>query len=189
MSLEVISIVLSTLTLVVIAATAAAAIIQLRHMRASNQLSGLLEILEQWNQPNLQAAYSHLIRELPHKLVDEQYVQALRAPGSRDRASYPEFLIFDLWEQVGTYAKYGLIDDRIILDITSSQVLDAWNIAWPAIKILRERSGPSTYENFEYLAVLALRWNERTAGGAYPRGIPRMEALRKPNPPSETVSG
>lgn len=178
-NLEAVSIALSAATLIVIAATAAAAIVQLRHLRTSNQLSALLEVMEQWNQPHFQAAYSHLIRDLPAKLADEGYVKALRAPGSVDRASYPEFLIFDLWEQVGTYAKHGLIDDRILLDITSGQVFNTWRLSWPVIKILRDISGPSAYENFEYLAVRARELTTRHPDGTYPPHTPRMEDLQQ----------
>jgi uncharacterized protein DUF4760 len=178
MSLEAVGIALSAATLIVIAATAAAAIVQLRHLRAGNHLSALLEILDQWNTPHFQAAYSHLHRELPAKLSDKSYLQEIRAPGSRDRGSYPEFLIFDFWEQVGTYVKHGLIDEQILLDITSSQVLDAWKLAWPVIEILRSRSSRATYENFEYLAVRATEWNRQHADGAYPRSMPRMEDLK-----------
>jgi hypothetical protein len=176
-SLEAVGIALSTATLVVIAATAVAAIVQLRHLRASNQLSALLEILDQWNQPHLQSAYSRFIRELDAKLADIDYVKQLEAPGTRDRATYPEFLIFDLWEQVGTYAKHGLIDENILLDIVAGQVLNAWYHGWPVIKIVRKRASSAIYENFEYLAVRAAIWNRRFADGAYPKGMPRMADL------------
>jgi hypothetical protein len=181
LNLEVVGIALSAGTLIVIAATAAVAMVQLRHLRASNQLSALLEILDQWNQPHFQSAYTHLKRDVPRKLADDDYLRRLRAPGSLDRGTFPEFLIFDFWEQVGTYAKHGLVDERIILDITASQVLGAWRQAWPVIKIARERAGPSSNENFEYLAVKALRWIRRFPDGTYPRGLPRME---EPSAPS-----
>jgi hypothetical protein len=183
MPLETVSIALSAATLIVVGAAAIAAIVQLRHLRASNQLSALLGILDQWNQPHLQAAYAHLIRDLPAKLADEEYLRRLRAPGSRDRANYPELLICDLWEQVGTYTKHGLIDERILLDIISGQVVNAWQLTWPVTKILRERSAADG-ENFEYLAVRSLLWSRRFADGLYPRGMPRMAELQPPDPDS-----
>jgi hypothetical protein len=176
-NLEAIGVGLSAATLIVIAATAVAAIVQLRHLRASNQLSALLEILDQWNQPQLQTAYSRFVRDLPAKLADGDYRKQLELPGSRDRASFPELLILDLWEQVGTYAKYGLIDERILLDIVASQVLDAWRLGRPVIEILRKRSGPATFENLEYLAVRATFFVRRFADGTYPKGMPRMDEM------------
>ena len=80
----------------------------------------------------------------------------------------------DLWEQVGTYAKYGLIDETILLDIVAAQVSNAWKRVWPAIEIIRRRTGPATFENFEYLAVRAELFQRRTPNGVYPRNLPRM---------------
>jgi hypothetical protein len=179
MSAESISIALSAATLAVIAATAVAAIVQLRHLRASNQLSALLEILDQWNQPSLRLAYSHFISEMPAKVADPKYLKSLESSGSFDRTAYPEFLVFDLWEQLGTYAKYRLIDETMLLDIVASQVLSAWHRASPAIDAMRRRGGLAVFENFEYLAVRAEAFNKRFPGGTYPPGMLRMAQVTK----------
>ena len=177
MSGESIGIALSVLTLVVIAATAVAAIVQLRHLRASNQLSALLEILDQWNQAAFQSAYSQFHQNIAEKLADPAYQKLLRSGSSPDRGSHPELLIFDFWEQVGTYCKHGLIDEDILLDIVSAQVSNAWKRGWPAIKLIREGGGMSACENFEYLAVRAELYSRRHVDGSYPRGLPRFADL------------
>jgi len=69
-SAEWIGVVLSASTLIVIAATAVAAVIQRRHLRASNQLSALLEILDQRNTPGLREAYARFFSDLPSRLSD-----------------------------------------------------------------------------------------------------------------------
>jgi len=176
-SVEWIGIMLSAATLLVIGATAVAAVVQLRHLRASNQLSALLEILDQWNTPALREAYARFYSDLPAKLSDPDFRADYASKGSIDRSAHPEMLVFDLWEQVGTYAKHGLIDERILLDIISSQVLNAWRRAAPALEIARKANGPATAENFEYLAVKAARWNTKYSDGTYPRGYPRMAEL------------
>jgi|SRR5215469_1782825 len=51
MSLEIVSTAASVATFIVIAATAIAAIVQLRHLRTSNQLAGLLNILGRSEDP------------------------------------------------------------------------------------------------------------------------------------------
>jgi hypothetical protein len=184
MSVEAIGIALSALTLLVIAATAAAAIVQLRHLRTSNQLNALLEILNQWTQPALQNAYAHFTQTMTSKINDPEFRKLLQSPGAQlDRGSYPEFLVMDLWEQVGTYVKYHLIDEDILLDIASSQIQSAWKLAAPAIELMRTHSGPATCENFEYLAVRALLWSKRHPS-AYPSGMPRMKELSDDAPPA-----
>lgn len=179
MSAETLNLVMSAATLIVVAAAAVAAIVQLRHLRQSNQISALLEILNQWNQPALQQAYFEFSR-LSKKLEDPDYVKLLQAPGSPDRRSHPEFLIGDFWEQVGTYAKHELLDERILLDIVSAQVANAYRLAKPAITIIREKHGSSAFENFEYLAVRATLWSRRYPNGTYPNGLPRMAQLERP---------
>jgi len=81
MAAETVGILLSAATLVVVAAASVAAIVQLNYLRAGNHLNALLEILNQWNLPEVQAALSEL-RAIPEKVKDPQYVAALRAPGA-----------------------------------------------------------------------------------------------------------
>ena len=176
MSAASIGIVLSLATLIVVGAASVAAIIQLRHLRTSNQLNAMLEIMNQWNLPAVQAALAE-VRAIPAKMNDPGYVEELKRPGSIDRATYPEFLALDLWEQIGTFCKYGLVDESILLDITVGQVSNAWKSAEPAIALISARTGPSTFENFEYLAVRAKLWNRSHPDGAYPPRLPRMPDL------------
>jgi hypothetical protein len=178
-SAEVVSLVLSAATLLVVAAAAVAAIVQLRHLRTSNQLSALLEIMNQWNQPTLQSAFAEFARTMSTKMDDPQYIKLLETPGSIDRGTHPEFLIFDLWEQIGTYSKHGLIDESMLLDIVSSQVSNAWKLAEPAIARIRRHAGPAAMENFEYLAVRSALWHKRYPDGVYPVHLPRMAELGK----------
>jgi hypothetical protein len=179
MGADVVGLVLSMATLLVVAAAAVAAIVQLRHLRTSNQLSGLLEIMNQWNQPALHAAFAEFARTMSTKMNDPEYIELLETPGSADRGTHPEFLVFDLWEQIGTYGKHGLIDEDILLDIVSSQALNAWKLAEPAVTRMRRHGGPAAWENFEYLAVRSELWNQRHPDGAYPPRLPRMRELRR----------
>ncbi|MGB8519366.1 MAG: hypothetical protein WCD38_04320 [Candidatus Tumulicola sp.] len=170
------SVALSVATLIVVGAASVAAIVQLRHLRASNQLNALLEIMNQWNVPMVQEALAELIK-MPEKMKDPQYVALLRNPSSIDRKTHLEFLALDLWEQIGTYCKHGLIDEAILLDITSGQVARGWNCAQAAIAILRESIGLSSMENFEYLAVRAKLWAQKYPSGTYPKRLPRMSDM------------
>ena len=178
MSTETLNFVLSAATLLVVGAAALAAIVQLRHLRQSNQINALLAILNQWNQPALLQAYVEFSR-IPAKLADPKYIELLDTPGSLDRGSHQELLICDFWEQVGTYAKHGLLDERIFLDIVSAQVANAWKLAEPVIAILRATRDASVFENFEYLAVRSKQFSLKYPEGTYPAGLPRMSELRR----------
>jgi hypothetical protein len=166
----------AALTLVVVAAAAVAAVIQLRHLRASNQLNGLLTVLETWQNAQFQEWMEFVRDELPVKITEPAFIDSLRkAPVNR--RVHPELHVCDWYEQVGSYMKNGLLDERSFLDIISANANEYWMSLWPVIAILRERRGPSVYENFEYLAVRGRLWNKKFPNGYYPRGTPRIAEL------------
>lgn len=163
-------------TFVVIAATAVAALIQLRHLRAGNQLTTLLTIMRMWNQPDMQEHIRYLRGALQDKLKDPAFMQQF-ATGPLTRSDHPELLVADFWEQIGAFVKYDLLDERPVLDIAGGQALLAWNAVEPAVMAMRTRSGNAVFENFEYIAVRAQLWKKAHPDGAYPTKTPRMAQL------------
>jgi hypothetical protein len=163
----------AALTLVVVAAAAVAALIQLRHLRASNQLNGLLTVLETWQNAQFQEWMEFVRDELPAKRTDPAFMDGLRTLPINRRV-HPEMHVCDWYEQVGSYMKNGLLEERSFLDIISSNANEYWALLWPVIAILRERRGPSVYENFEYLAARGRLWNKKFPRGAYPSETPRI---------------
>jgi hypothetical protein len=177
MSAELLSTILSAATLVVIGATAIAALVQLRHLRASNQLHALLTLMKMWNDPELHQHISYIRGPFQERLKDPSFLAEFEL-GKTSRSDHPELLAADFWEQVGTFMKYGLMDEASWLDAASSQIINSWNGLEPAITAMRLRSGPSAYENFEYAAVRATLWVRRLPDGNYPAGLPRMRQLK-----------
>ena len=180
MSPELISAIASVATFVVIAATAIAAIIQLRHLQSSNQLQAMLAINERWDTPEMSAADHYVMAELPTKVERAEYAASL-LKSRRNRATHPEIFLCDIWEQIGTMVKYRLISRDPLLDIASGAISRQWDNLGPTIAILRQAEGPSLYENFEYLAALSKEWQTAHPLGAYPSGAQR---LRLPPPPA-----
>lgn len=144
MSLELINTLAAVGTLVIIAVTAVAALVQLRHLSSSNQLAGLLHTVKVYEAPEFQ-------RDL----------------------SWMKFSIADLWEQTGVYIKYGLVSEEAFMDLAGGIVLVTWDAISEVIRIRREVTGDAMYENFEYLAARAAEWQKRHATN-YPAGTPRM---------------
>lgn len=177
MSLELWSTIFSGATFLVIAATAVAALIQLRHMRAGNQLNALLTQMEMWDQPEMQGHIRYTRTTLQEKIKDPKFLAQYEEPGL-SRADHPELLVADFWEQIGTFMKYGLIDERSWLDIASAQIRRSWQDLEPVIVSARHRLGPSAFENFEYIAVRAELWTRHSPDGYYPKGMPRMAQLK-----------
>ena len=187
MSLALANVVVSVLTLLVVAAAALAALVQLRHLRSANNLTGLLAIMHDWDDPEFRAARAFLANELPVRLHDPVFQQQLREGGS-DRAVHRELIVADWYEQLGSYLKHGLIDERVFLDVSWTSVLGAWTACLPAIEIMRNTRGDNFYENFEYAAVRAAQFGERHGNRMYPRGTPRWRDLPT-RPSSPAASG
>ncbi len=169
-------------TFVVIAATAMAALIQLRHLRAGNQLNTLLTLMRMWDQHDMQEHIRYMRGPLQQKLKDPAFLAEF-ASGSPSRVDHPELLIADFWEQIGAFMKYNLMDERSWLDVASTQVIAAWESLEPAIESMRTTQGRASFENFEYVAVRARLWVRGHPEGYYPKGTPRMDQLKQAEPP------
>ncbi len=179
MPLEAWSVIVAGATFVVIGATAIAAVVQLRHLRASNQLTALLTLMQMWNSPELQANISYVRGQLQAKLNDPEFISQFEREGALSRVDHPELLVADFWEQIGSYVKYDLMDERSWLDTAGSQVVNSWDLLEPIIIATRRRAGDAIYENFEYIAVRARLWVQRHPDGFYPPGNPRMKQLKE----------
>ncbi len=161
-------------TFLVIAITAIAAVIQLRHIRGANQLTGLLHLTEAWRGDAIQQANRFIHEELPARLRDPGYLAELMAPDP-NRRTHPELLVADLLEQTGSYIKYGMIDGQQFLDIVAGYVTHMWECLKDVVALRRVASNSaSVYENFEYLAVLAQDFYANHKGGNFPRGVRRL---------------
>ncbi|MDQ6932461.1 MAG: DUF4760 domain-containing protein [Candidatus Eremiobacteraeota bacterium] len=164
-------------TFVVIAGSAMAAIRQLRHMRASNQIAGINHAHEVIESP----AFAEMIRfiraELPERLQQTDVRCALLRPSwfhdlpeeYRKLASVANF-----FETLGLLVKNEIIDRRVFCEIWSAVVAEVWQGFGPLVTQRRIIiAQPILWENFEYLAVLSEDWLRRYPNGGYPRGMRR----------------
>jgi len=173
MTLEVVNTIASIATLLVIAATAIAALGQLRHMRGSNQIDALTECREVMESEEFQRSIRFLASELPALLEDPKTREALaKQPlpdGLRAITSVGNF-----FESMGGFLKHGIIDADIARDLWCGVVAQAWSRLKPALAIMRRKAGPALWENFEYLASISEDWIERHPDGLYPAGRKRL---------------
>ncbi|HET9343688.1 MAG TPA: DUF4760 domain-containing protein [Candidatus Eremiobacteraceae bacterium] len=173
MTLELINALAAVGTFLVIAVSAIAAFVQLRHLRTSNQLAGLLHTVNVFEDKDFQSKLTWLRDEFPAKMKDAKFLAELRYPGSLSRTDHPELAIADLWEQTGVYIKYGLVSEDAFMDLVGGSVLQLWNAVADAIKIRREVTSDAAYENFEYVAARALEWRKRHLTN-YPPNAPKL---------------
>ncbi len=174
MSLELLSAVAAVGTLLVITAGSIAAFIQLRHLPRTNQLSGLLSVLELFQQTHFHELINYVRSELPQKLKDPAFCAGLEQLPV-DRREHPELHIAEMYEEIGSYVRGGLIDEDLFLLGHWLNVLLYWSLLQPCVEIVRGHS-PNTFENFEYLAARALAWRQSHPRGNYPNALPRVDA-------------
>jgi hypothetical protein len=179
MSLELVNTLATFGTFVVIAATAIAAIIQLRHARSSNQIAAFNELRETTQKPEFQAAQQFVSTQLASRLQDPALRYQLEHPATRTAETAPILAtvsaIGNFYEGMGALVRTGLVDKELVLQLYTDRVIGAWGNLAPFASIGRRRVGNALWENFEYLTVLSQDWMAAHPKGTYPAGVRRIE--------------
>ncbi len=172
MSLETLSTVAAVGTFLVIAATAIAALVQLRHLRVSNQLEALLAVLSLPYDSVLSESFQFVTHELEARMRDPQFRRELEKP-QPDRKVHKELLVCDYYERLGSIVKNGLIPEELYFDNSTPE--QSWRLLSQVIAIRRRVRGPVVYDNFEYLVARSRAYDRRHPNGNYPASEPRVE--------------
>lgn len=179
MSLELVNTFATLGTFVVIAATAIVAIIQLRHVRGSNQIAALNELRETMETVGFQAAQHFAGTELAAKLQDPafRYQLAHRYARTDENRSLIGMVnsIGNFYESMGLLLKTGLVEPGLALEMWSGNAEGEWENLKPVTAIARRATGDGLWENFEYLAVLSKDWLAAHPKGAYPSVTRRLK--------------
>jgi len=174
MNLELISAIAAIGTFVVIAASAIAAIIQLRHLRSGNQISAITGVQEVIESAEFRNARRFIQNDLPRLMKEPHFLPRIAQRVLDDELTSFN-LVGNIFENLGAFCKYGIIDKEIVCDLFSGPILSSWTVMMPLIAIRRRHlEAPALLENFEYLASLCEDFETRHPDGAYPRGARRM---------------
>lgn len=178
MSLELINTFATLGTFVVIAATAIAAVVQLRHARSSNAIAALNELRETMESADFRAADHFVTGELAARLQDPSFRYQVAVPSARTDETRPliskAIAIGNFYESVGVLIKTGLVDKDLVLEMWCDVVVQGWERLAPVAAIARRRLG-GVWENFEYLTVVAEDWLAARPKGTYPAGARRID--------------
>ena len=174
MSLEALNTVVALGTFFVIAASAIAALIQLRHLRAGNQLEAVLSLERDFRGAELQDALRFVQCDLAERMRDPGFRAELAAIGFIDARDHPEMDVCNWFNQIGALVKNRLVAEDTFLDLFNRLVVYYWTLLEPTIAVLRRARGSGQYENFEYLAARAKEWQMRHPSGMYPARMPRL---------------
>ncbi len=162
-------------TLVVLAAAAIAALIQLSHLRASNQLQALIDIYSRAGTSEMAELFDK-VSEIPQMLqTDTEYLKRV-SDGTVSFRNNP--LILGLWyDEVGIALRQRLVPPSIIFQMGTSawRTVRDWQTLLPLIEATRKRT-PAAFIHFEYAAVKAKQWLDGHPHGDYPPDTPRWSS-------------
>ncbi|HLI96635.1 MAG TPA: hypothetical protein VKT72_11185 [Candidatus Baltobacteraceae bacterium] len=161
-------------TLLVISASAVAALIQLRHMRAGNQLEALLSLEQDFRAAHLQAALRYIQEDLPLRMSDAAYRRELETIGFIDADVHPELTVCNWFNTIGTLVKHRLVSEETFMDLFARLIVYCWKQTAPAIAIMRRSRGDFQYHDFEYLDSRARAWLQRNPRGYFPAATARV---------------
>ena len=178
-------------TFLVIAATAVAALVQLRHLRAGNQINAMLSIEDKVQGSAFNDALVLVRGRLAGALEDPDFREYSAAVSSgRTPPQVPQDykdirsavrLIGNTYESLGLLVKNGTIEATTFLDAYANAVHLAWTALEKYTAFTREVvSLNALWENFEYVAVLSEDWMSKHPT-TYPKGMRRFQ-LRNPWP-------
>jgi len=166
-------------TFVVIAATAVAALIQLRHLRAANDMAAASAFIMEFEGVELRDAFTFVRTHLKERLEDPEF-RAEILGAIQDRSKHPEIAVlnfFDLW---GGHYRGGAINRTWFMRHNAGVVLGFWELLKPVVELSAAPDGTNTaFEAFEYLAVKAQDWIAAHPAGDYPKGVRRMPLAQR----------
>ncbi|HVN69194.1 MAG TPA: hypothetical protein VMU38_06060 [Candidatus Binatia bacterium] len=166
-------------TLIVILLSVLAALVQLRHIRAGNQLQALLSLERDFRRPDLQQSLTYVQEQLPQRMEDPAYRRELESLGFIDPAVHPEMIACNWLNEMGTLVKRQLVSEDTFMDLFARLIVHCWKQVAPAVAVMRRKRGPAQYHDFEYLALRAAAWLKTNPQGIFPHGLAR-EALPDP---------
>ncbi|MBV9270677.1 MAG: hypothetical protein JO165_06255 [Candidatus Eremiobacteraeota bacterium] len=174
MTPEWISAVASIVTMLVIGASAIAALMQLRHMRGSNQIELIANWTEAIEGEQFQRAFAFVRTDLPRILSDEEKLRSLSWSPIPPELQ-PVRTVANHFESIGSFVRRGIIESDVACDLWALVVTLAWDASLPVVTLARHIVGnDALWENFEYMAAISKRWIDTHPSGSYPNDQPRM---------------
>jgi hypothetical protein len=178
MSLELFNTLATFGTFVVIAATAIAALVQLRHARGSNQIAALDELRSVFQSKEFAEAQDLVTKQLGELVKNPAFRyqllnRAKRTEEFRDLILSAN-LIGNYYEDLGALLLAGLLDQEITCMIYAANISDGWDQLQTFTAMARRGRGNAVWENFEYAAMISKKWLDAHPNGLYPNRVARL---------------
>ena len=178
MSLEAWNTVASVATFLVIAATAIAALVQLRHARRGNSIAAYSDLSAVRDSPQFAHAQQFVLADLQTIMRGPAFRYQVAHRSARTAETRESIVVINTvgnyYESMGAMVKLGLVDQTLILQLWWEIILGTWKCLEPCTAMMRRTVGDGLWEHFEYLAVLSEDWGASHPGGAYPPDVRRF---------------
>lgn len=162
-------------TLLVVAATAYAALRQIGHLRTANETLAFLELNKAANTPQFEQSRRYVHWQLSKDIDDPVMRQLYLQPQDGDRGPIARAAPYcDFFEEVGGLVFTGAINLEIVM--RSFDFEYAWKDGRALARLERQHRGgdPRIYEMFEALAMTQRQYRERRGTSSfYPLGLRR----------------
>jgi len=166
MTWEGISATATVVSTVVIAATALAAVIQIRQLKLATQLEGFLALHQEYASREMYAAREYVANELPARLRDADYREEL-VRGTAFTGTHPELILGNFWEKVGSLVSTGLLEPNLYLETGAYRAIEAWDQLAEVVQLRRE-SEPLQWAGFDHIVKLSREYLEHKGGARRP---------------------
>lgn len=182
MSLELLTALASLTTAIVIGASAIAALVQLQHMRASNQITGFLTLRTMLDDVAHQRAITLIHRE--GDISQDKDYRAFVADNAARKPTHGQeryenlrlaiLLIANAFDVIGTLVRNGVVDDRLFFEQYCGPIEGLWQRLQGYIVLERAvHQDDGIWEDFEYLAARSRRF-ALAHPSSYPKDLPRL---------------
>jgi hypothetical protein len=163
MSWEAVGAISAILTAIIIAVSAAIALVQIRDLRKATQLQSFLQLMnELTTHLSTWTAYSE--RVLPERMADASYRREL-ADGRFDAERHPELILGSFWEKVGALIHFGLLEKDVFLDFAAYVCPHHWELL-KDVAVARRENNPRAWERFELFAMMCVEHQAKRDKGA-----------------------
>lgn len=163
-------------TFVVIAASAIAALLQLRHLGRSNQIAAFDELRQTMESADFRKALNFVLHDLSARFSEANAAattEEIRRHGLQGELDAVR-LVANMGESMGLFVRSGMVDKFIACQLWAAIISRSWDHIVPVTRILRSEVDPAIWVNFEYMAALSKQYKESGAGRDYPTGFPRL---------------
>jgi len=152
----------AAITTLVIAATAIAAVVQIRQLKLATQLEGYLALHREFGSTEMYAIREYVANELPKRLLDGKYREELES-GAAFSGTHPELVLGNFWEKVGTLVSTGLLAPNLYLETGAYRVIEAWDQLSDVIA-LRRKKEPLQWSGFDHIVRISREYLDRRGG-------------------------